>query len=145
MNRRNFLKGSLLSSGAMMSVFAGATSFNEVEESIKKNISYAKKRKQLFNMCGYTAPKIPVVRIGYVGLGARGGWAVNRMQNIKDIEVTALCDIKEGAVKNSQNTLKTFGKQPAKEYYGNETSWKKLCEQDDIDLVYIATSWRWHV
>lgn len=145
MNRRNFLKGSLLSSGAMMFVFAGATSFNEVEESIKKNISYAKKRKQLFNMCGYTAPKIPVVRIGYVGLGARGGWAVNRMQNIKDIEVTALCDIKEGAVKNSQNTLKTFGKQPAKEYYGNETSWKKLCEQDDIDLVYIATSWRWHV
>ncbi|MDR2954275.1 MAG: Gfo/Idh/MocA family oxidoreductase [Prevotella sp.] len=144
MNRRNFLKGSLLGSGAMLSVFAGASTYKEVEESIKKNTELAKKRKQLFNMCGYAAPKIPTVRIGYVGVGSRGGWAVTRMQNIQEIEVTAICDLKEDAVKRSQETLKKNNKRPAKEYFGDDYAWKKLCEQDDIDLVYIATPWKWH-
>jgi len=145
-NRRNFLKGSLLGAGGlMMSSFAGATTLKDIEKSVRKNIDYGKRRKQLFNMCGYAAPKIPVVRIGYVGVGSRGSWAVNRMQNIQEIEVTALCDIKEGAVKRCQKTLKDFNKRPAKEYFGDEYAWKKLCEQDDIDLIYIATSWKWHV
>lgn len=145
LNRRNFLKGSLLGAGGLMlSPFAGAKSFDEFDNSVKKSVDYAKRRKQVFNMCGYAAPKIPTVRIGYVGLGNRGGWAVKRMQNIKEIEVTALCDIKEKAVKDSQKVLKDLNKQSAKEYYGDEYSWKKLCEQDDIDLIYIATSWIWH-
>lgn len=144
-NRRNFLKSSLLGSGALLSVFAGASSLKDIEKSIKSNIDYSKRRKQLFNMCGYAAPKIPVVRIGYVGLGSRGGWAVNRMQNIQEIEVNALCDIHQSAVKKSQETLGNFKKKPAKEYFGNEYSWKKMCEQEDIDLIYIATSWKWHV
>ena len=27
---------------------------------------------------------------------------------------------------------------------GEEDAWKKLCERDDIDLVYIATDWKHH-
>lgn len=144
-NRRNFLKGSLFGTGAALSAFAGATSYEDVERSIKNGLQHGSSKKPLFNMCSYAAPKIPVVRIGYIGLGSRGSWAVNRMLNIKDIEVTALCDVNENAVKKSQQTLSNFKKQPAKEYFGDEYAWKKLCEQEDIDLIYIVTPWKWHV
>ena len=34
--------------------------------------------------------------------------------------------------------------QEATSYSGSEDAWKKLCEQEDIDLVYIATDWKHH-
>lgn len=144
-NRRNFLKGSLFGTGAMVSAFAGATSFEDIEKSIKRGIDKGRSKKPLFNMCWYAASPISVVRIGYIGLGSRGNWAVNRMLNIDDIEIIALCDIDEKAVNKCQQSLKDLNKQPAKEYYRSEDAWKKLCEQDDIDLIYIATPWKWHV
>ena len=33
---------------------------------------------QQFNMCGYAAPKLETVRIGFIGLGQRGPGAVGR-------------------------------------------------------------------
>ena len=95
-------------------------------------------------MCGYAAAPIPVVRIGYVGIGSRGSWAVTRILNIKEIEIRGLCDLREEAVKKNQETLKNFNKRPAEEYFGDEYAWKKLCKQEDIDLIYIATPWEWY-
>lgn len=144
-NRRDFLKSSVLSAGAAALMgFTGCATQAEAEQSIRKNVEKSKQRKQVFNMSGYAAPAIPVVRIGYIGLGGRGTWAVNRMLNIKEIEITALCDLREGAVKNCQKSLASQKREAAKEYLGDEYAWKKLCEQEDIDLVYIATPWRWH-
>lgn len=145
-NRRNFLKGSLLGAGVALTGFTGCTSTNksEVEAVVKECVEKGKNRKQLFNMCGYAAAPIPVVRIGYVGIGSRGSWAVTRILNIKEIEIRGLCDLREEAVKKNQETLKNFNKRPAEEYFGDEYAWKKLCEQEDIDLIYIATPWEWH-
>ncbi|MFR8357582.1 MAG: Gfo/Idh/MocA family oxidoreductase [Parabacteroides sp.] len=145
-NRRNFLKGSLLGAGVALTGFTGCTSTNksEVEAVVKECVEKGKNRKQLFNMCGYAAAPIPVVRIGYVGIGSRGSWAVTRILNIKEIEIRGLCDLREEAVKRNQETLKNFNKRPAEEYFGDEYAWKKLCEQEDIDLIYIATPWKWH-
>jgi hypothetical protein len=42
-----------------------------------------------------------------------------------------------------QESLKGTAHNPAT-YSGNENEWMKLCERDDIDLVYIATPWKWH-
>ena len=91
----------------------------------------------------FAAPAIPVVRIGY-GNGGRGSGAVSRMTNIKNVEIKALCDIREAAVKSNQETLKRKGLPAAAEYFGSETAFKKMCERDYIDLIYIATSWDWH-
>lgn len=143
-SRRTFLKGSALGASAMLMGFTGCSSPEEAERSIRENVEKSKNRKSQFNMCGYAAKPIPKVRIGYVGLGGRGSWAVTRMLNIKDVEIVALCDIKEDAVKRNQQSLANAGRQPAKEYFGDEYAFKKLCEQEDLDLVYIATSWRWH-
>ena len=40
--------------------------------------------------------------------------------------------------------MKNAGLPAAASYSGEEDAWKKLCERDDIDLVYIATDWKHH-
>jgi len=142
--RRNFLKDTALCSGLLFSSVTGYGSVEELNDAVINTQKKEKERKQVFNMCGYAAPAIPVVRIGYVGIGSRGSSAVVRMTNIKEAEIKALCDIREEAVKSNQATLQKAGRPAAREYYGDELIWQKMCESDDIDLIYIATSWKWH-
>ena len=144
-NRRNFLKKATAGTGGLLlSGLMGYGSYDELNDSILESQRKSKKHKQFFNMCNYAAPAIPVVRIGYVGLGSRGSWAVGRMTNVKEVEIKALCDIREVAVKSSQETLKKAGRPVAAEYFGSDTAFKKMCERDDIDLIYIVTPWEWH-
>ena len=88
---------------------------------------------------------IPVVRMGFIGLGMRGADAVNRISNIEGVEFKALCDLLPERVTSVQdNVIKAKGLPVAAEYSGEE-GWKSLCERDDIDLVYICTDWVNHV
>jgi predicted dehydrogenase len=144
-DRRRFLKQTTMGAGGLLlSGLTGYASYDALKNDVSGGINKAKKHKQAFNMCNYAAPAIPVVRIGYVGIGSRGGWAVTRMLNMKGVEIKALCDVRETAVKSSQATLKKAGWPAAAEYYGDVNAFKKMCERDDIDLIYIATPWEWH-
>ncbi|MCF7847814.1 MAG: Gfo/Idh/MocA family oxidoreductase [Kiritimatiellales bacterium] len=95
------------------------------------------------NMCGYAAKPISRIRVGIIGLGARGGGAVSRLAKIKDVDIVALCDKVEEKVKRHQKTLVKNGRPAAKEFFGSEDIWKKLVGLD-LDLVYIVTPWEWH-
>ncbi len=99
--------------------------------------------KQLFNMSGYRAPKIDTVRIGYIGLGNRGGGAIQRIVNLENIEVKAICDIRNEKADQAQKSLNKNGQYP-EVYKGGPNEWKKLCERTDIDLIYICTPWSLH-
>jgi hypothetical protein len=118
-----------------------------VGESVPQNAVASKAQqpfyRQQFNMCGYGAPKIDTVRIGYIGLGNRGAGALDRIVFLDNVQVKALCDIRperiEVAKKKLEGTLHT----PAT-YAGKADDWKKLCERNDIDLVYICTPWNLH-
>ena len=86
---------------------------------------------------------IPIVRIGFIGLGQRGSEAVKRYTYLDDVNIKAICDIEKEKVDNIQRLLTERGLSKADEYVG-EYQWKKLCERDDIDLVYICTDWLKH-
>jgi predicted dehydrogenase len=90
------------------------------------------------------AEPIDTVKVGFIGLGMRGVPAVNRYTKIPGVKIVALCDVEEDRVKKAQKCLEREGLPPAKEYYGSEEVWKKLCEQEDLDLVYVATDWLHH-
>ena len=90
------------------------------------------------------APKIDTVRVGFIGLGMRGPGAVSRWTHIPGTKIVALCDLSPERVEKSQEILKNAGMPEATSYSGSEDAWKKLCEQEDIDLVYIATDWKHH-
>lgn len=99
---------------------------------------------QQFNMCGYAAPKLETVRIGFVGLGNRGPGAVERMSNIDGVQIVALCDKTPDRVAKAQKILEKHGLPAAKEYTGSEDAWKEMCQSQEIDLIYICTPWSLH-
>lgn len=92
---------------------------------------------------GLTAPKLKVVRVGFVGLGMRGPDAVRRFTHINGTQVMALCDHERERADTCNAILRAASMPPADIYYG-EDGYKKLCERKDIDLVYIATDWLHH-
>lgn len=96
-----------------------------------------------FNMSGFAAPKIDVVRIGFIGLGMRGPGAVKRMSLIEGVSIKGLCDLREKSVLKSKELLKDTKHEPDL-YYGSAYAWKEMVDRDDIDLIYIATPWDWH-
>lgn len=90
-----------------------------------------------------TAPKIPVVHVGFIGLGMRGPGAVERMTHIPGVEIVALCDMEAANTAKCNETLIKAGKEKAAEYVG-ENAWKKVTSHPKIDLIYIATDWKHH-
>ena len=89
------------------------------------------------------ADPIPVVRIAFIGVGNRGGAAVRRYTFMEGVEIKVLCDLVEEKVQRSQQVLLNKNLPRAEAYVG-EDAWKKVCERDDIDLVYICTDWLSH-
>jgi predicted dehydrogenase len=144
-NRRDFLKISSLAGLSM--AFSGlvtgcrnpddASSLNQIKQQAAKN------HRQTFNMCGYAAPKLDIVRIGFIGLGSRGPGAVRRINHIEGVEIKALCDILPENVARTQKILEGSRHQP-ETFAGNEDIWMEMCRREDIDLVYVATPWDLH-
>jgi len=96
------------------------------------------------SMLAFAADPIPVVRVGFVGLGMRGPAAVKRFHHIEGVEIKALCDKYEDRAAKMGSWLDENGRSGYTLYSG-ENGYKELCERDDIDLVYIATNWQTHV
>ncbi|MEP6951620.1 MAG: Gfo/Idh/MocA family oxidoreductase [Ginsengibacter sp.] len=98
---------------------------------------------QQFNMSGYAAPKLDMVRIGFIGLGNRGPAAVERMRHIEGVDIKALCDLRPEKADAVKKSLEGTAHHPTV-YTNKEEEWKKLCERTDLDLVYVATPWSLH-
>src|SRR5690554_1239534 len=142
-NRRNFLKtvgvtGGIAVTGGLTGCIEGKSS-PEANKPIIWDISKNKNR-QTFNMSGYAAPKIDLLRIGYIGIGGRGLAAVKRMSLLEGVEIKALSDLHMDRVNAAQEHLKKLGMPEAKGYAdGSQDLWKELCLLEDIDLIYVAT------
>lgn len=111
--------------------------------SIEHTESFPQSHKQIFNMSGYAAPKLDVVRIGIIGLGNRGSGTAMRLACIEGVEIKALCDLDPNKVIRAIESIKDIGHRPDS-YSGGEEEWKKVCERSDIDLIAIVTPWDLH-
>jgi predicted dehydrogenase len=145
--RRDFIKSAGLAGlGLAGSTLKGFTMVNDTlaDPDLPKFIrEYGKSYLQHFNMSGYAAPKLNTVRIGIIGLGNRGSTFVRRMDLIEGVEIKALCDLLPERVESAQKRLEGTDHKPCL-YAGNKDEWKKLCERDDIDLVFVTTPWYMH-
>lgn len=147
-NRRDFLRIAGLTGAGMFSGALSSCVFN-TDKKQSDELAYIeaqanKTHSQRFNMCGYAAPRMEVVRIGFIGLGMRGPGAVERMSYIDGVEIKALCDLLPDRVDSIQQRLVEIGLPPAELYSGGEEAWKDMCLREDIDLVYICTPWDLH-
>ena len=91
-NRRNFLKQTGLAGiGVASSGILGGFTKEPYEKIERPNFNNS--GIQQFNMCGYAAPKMETVRVGFIGLGARGPGHVLNLTKLEGVEVVGLCDI----------------------------------------------------
>ncbi|HUU28842.1 MAG TPA: Gfo/Idh/MocA family oxidoreductase [archaeon] len=91
-----------------------------------------------------TAPADPV-RVGFVGVGGQGSSHVGNLLNIEGVEIRAVCDIVEDKVARIQSLVEKAGQRKPEGYSRGSTDFKRMCERKDLDLVYTATPWEWHV
>jgi hypothetical protein len=140
-DRRDFIRNSIIGTGLM------ATGFTSLAASLNNEAASNRNEKnsvQRFNMSGYAAPKLDKVRLGFVGFGMRGPGAVERMSYIDGVEIVALCDQFPDRVEAMQKLLVKQGLPKAISYTGSKDAWKAMCENPNIDLIYITTPWSWH-
>ena len=88
-------------------------------------------------------PPIPIVRIGIIGLGNRGLLTLQRYLQIEGTEIKALCEIREGNLNKAQLILKE-AKHPEAMGYTGPDGWRRMCECNDLDLVFVCTDWLTH-
>ncbi len=145
-SRRGFLKtATVAGAGAFTGGFISGCKPKQPESNLAMILESAKKpHTQAFNMSGYAAPALPLVRVGLIGLGDRGSGAVQRLSYIEGVDIRALGDLRQAAVEGSQRYLERIGRPAAQEFYGDEIIWKNLVELTDLDLIYICTPWVWH-
>ena len=145
-NRRNFLKtATFAGAGAMAGGLISGCAPKQTESNLPVILESVKKtHAQRFNMSGYAAPALPIIRVGIIGLGDRGSDAVERLSYIEGVEIKALGDKREVAVKESQKYLAKIKRPAAHEFFGDENIWKKLVELPDLDLIYTCTPWIMH-
>jgi len=138
-NRRKFLQISSLA--GIGSIFSN--SLKAAKPGNGNPLTRFRSSAEAFNMCGYAAPKLDKVRIGYIGMGMRGPGAVQRMSYIEGVEIKGLCDLRTDKAEKALKILEGTDHKP--DIYGGKAyAWKALCDRDDIDLIYITTPWEWH-
>lgn len=85
------------------------------------------------------------VRIGFVGVGNQGSSHVRNFLRIDNVEIKAICDIVPEKVERMQQWVIEAGFAKPAGYSKGEYDFVRMCEQEDLDLVFTATPWRWHV
>ncbi len=97
-------------------------------------------------MIGVPFEKRDTVRIAIVGTGLRGRSMLDEWLAVEGVRITALCDIVPEKVAMAVSQMKKAGHtyEPAL-YSTGARAFEALCARDDIDLVYTATPWEWHV
>lgn len=150
-SRRNFLKTSTLAGvGASIAALSGGctTARQENVETARTAEStgdhHAKRPAGQKPVHDLTTPPLERVRVAVIGLH-RGMTHVNACLNIDFAEVVAVCDWRDDRARVAADACeKSRGKRPAV-YSGTENIWEQMVDREDIDAVYIATPWEWHV
>src|SRR5688500_2068089 len=127
MDRRDFLK---TTAGA---VVAGAAAPLTVPAAGQKAVT------------AFAAPKIDLVRIGYVGIGGMGSAHVRNLMTVPGCRITAVCDVNPERTAWADKAVTEAGHPAPAVYDRGPSDFERRCAEADVDLVYNASPWEWHV
>lgn len=96
-------------------------------------------------MMGVSFERREVVRVGVIGCGSRGPGHVGDLLGIEGVEIKAVCDVRPERAASVQDLVEKAGRPRPESYVKGERDFEALCRRGDLDVVYVATPWRWHV
>ena len=132
-NRREFLKGTAWMGAAAAISGCHINRFGFGKGGIMQNYAFDKLKGRR-------------IRVGFIGIGARGTGAVHRVSMIPGVDVVALCDLKADRVEANLDWLRKRnypGVDKIRKYVGPE-AYKELCDFGECDVIYCATPWALH-
>ena len=136
MQRREFLK---------TAAAAGATAIGARMGLAKDTVATNTQQKsESKTMAGHVAKALDRVRVGFIGVGARGSGHVEQMLLIDGVEVKAISDLYQDWAENSAAACVKGGHPRPDLYVGGKDKYKDMLNRDDIDIVIIATPWEEH-
>jgi predicted dehydrogenase len=93
----------------------------------------------------FRAAPLPVVRIGFVGIGGQGGSHLENLLTLEGVEIVALCDIVPEKVTAWQRRIRERGRKEPVGFTRGPRDFERMCAEQELDLVFNATPWEWHV
>lgn len=135
MKRRDFLR---LAGSAGIGVMGGSVLAKDEAEAQTSRPATGK------SAAGLVAPKMDRVRVGFIGVGARGSGHVASMLAIDGVDVTAICDPHLPSTNASVKRVVDAGRPAPAVFTNGQEDYKRLLDRKDVDIVLIATPWRQH-
>ncbi len=144
-SRRDLLKGAALAS-AGIALGLPTTAYSESGPAQLTPIALPQPARAAVTMLGVPFDKHAVVRVAIVGTGLRGRSVLHELLGVDNVQITALCDTVPEKIEMAVKQLRDAGhtNEPAR-FNGGERAYEQLVKRDDIDLVYTATPWQYHV
>lgn len=134
MNRRELLK---------TSVAAGLGS--SVAASVLTGCRVASRSPgQAAVMLDHPTPPKDVIKVGFVGIGSQGGGHIRNLSRIEGCHVAAVCDVRPERTEWAARHLVNAGHPAPKAYTDGPLDFKRMCREQELDLVYSAAPWQWH-
>lgn len=127
-DRRDFLK-TTATFGAALTVAGG-------------NVISAK--AETSSLAHPVAKPIEIVRVGFVGIGVKGSAHLANLMRMPNVEIVAVCDVVEEQCLEAQRQAARLGLKKPTAYFRDDRDYERMCETENLDLVYTATPWRWH-
>ena len=84
------------------------------------------------------------MRLAIVGTAA-GRSMLNEWLAVDGVRITALCDIAPEKAALAAKMVTDAGQPAPAIYTRGERDFERLMQRDDVDIVYTATPWGWHV
>jgi predicted dehydrogenase len=108
----------------------------------EKSVSTPSRRSSMVGV--HFEPRDPV-RLGIIGVGLRGTEVLSEFLAIDRVEIRAVCDVIKDKCVRAAQTIEAQGQKSPELYYEGEHDFEHLCQREDLDFIYIATPWEWHV
>ena len=135
-SRRDLLKSATIAgAGLSLPASGGAMSLDAL---LEPATAYA-------SMIGVPFEKRETVRLGIIGTGLRGRGVLGEFLAQDNVKVVALCDVVEEKARRAAAMVTKAGQAEPALYTKGERDFENLCKRDDLDFIYIATPWEWHV
>ena len=133
-SRRNFMVRTAMGG-------AGLVIANDI---LSESLSAATPKSTNATMIGVPFEAKERVKLGIIGVGGRGTSLLRDLLAVDGVDVKAICDLVPEKVDHAQKMVTDAGQAKPASFTKGDWDFKNLT-QLDLDIVYIATPWNWHV
>ena len=143
LSRREMLRNAALGSIGLGILGTSVGAAEKSESLLEKLIAGPAAKAK--SMIGVPFEKHGTVRIGIIGTGLRGRSVLGEFLNVPNVQITALCDVVQEKADKAKAMVEKAGQKTPAMFVNGDRGFDQMVKRDDIDYVYIATPWEWHV